>query len=69
MGIRTLLKRIEQAEKALLAQSIFSADCISYGQESQTRKGLGSGLVIFFAPRLSDISRACKSRFDGSTII
>ena len=30
MGTRTLLKRIEQAEKALLAQSIFSADCICF---------------------------------------
>jgi TolB-like protein/DNA-binding winged helix-turn-helix (wHTH) protein/Flp pilus assembly protein TadD len=30
MGIRTLLKRIEQAEKALVAQSIFSADCICF---------------------------------------
>jgi hypothetical protein len=30
MGIRTLLKRIEQAEKALKAQSVFSVDCICF---------------------------------------
>ena len=30
MGIRTLLKRIEQTEKALQARSIFSADCICF---------------------------------------
>jgi hypothetical protein len=30
MGIRTLLKRIEQAEKALQARPIFSADCICF---------------------------------------
>jgi hypothetical protein len=30
MGIRTLLMRIEQAEKALRARSIFSADCICF---------------------------------------
>jgi hypothetical protein len=34
MGIRTLLKRIEQAEKALQARSIFSADCICF-QENE----------------------------------
>jgi hypothetical protein len=30
MGIRTLLKRIEQAEKALKARSIFSTECICF---------------------------------------
>ena len=35
MGIRTLLKRIEQAEKALQARSIFSADCICFPEKEQ----------------------------------
>jgi hypothetical protein len=30
MGIRTLLKRIEKAEQALKAQSVFSPDCICF---------------------------------------
>jgi hypothetical protein len=30
MGIRTLLKRIEKAEEALKAQSVFSPDCICF---------------------------------------
>jgi hypothetical protein len=30
MGIRTLLKRIEEAEKGLRARSIFSANCICF---------------------------------------
>jgi hypothetical protein len=33
MGIRTLLKRIEQAEKALQARSVFSADCICFPED------------------------------------
>ena len=33
MGIRTLLKRIEQAEQALKTQSVFSADCICFPEE------------------------------------
>jgi hypothetical protein len=48
MRIRTLLKRIEQAEKALLAQSIFSADCICFPENEppffcfpRNRKWLG----------------------------
>ena len=35
MGIRTLLKRIEQAEKALKARSIFSADCVCFPENEQ----------------------------------
>ncbi len=30
MGIRTLLRRIEQAEKALKGRAIFSSDCICF---------------------------------------
>ena len=35
MGIRTLLKRIEKAEEALKAQSIFSPDCICFPDKEQ----------------------------------
>jgi hypothetical protein len=35
MGIRTVLKRIEQAEKALRAQSIFSKDCVCFPEREQ----------------------------------
>jgi hypothetical protein len=35
MGIRTLLKRIEKAEEALKAQSIFSPDCTCFPAEEQ----------------------------------
>jgi len=35
MGIRTLLKRIEKAEKALKAQSIFSPDCICFPEKEK----------------------------------
>jgi hypothetical protein len=30
MGIRTVLRRIQQAEKTLKARSVFSADCICF---------------------------------------
>ncbi len=33
MGIRTLLKRIEKAEEALKAQSVFSPDCICFPEK------------------------------------
>lgn len=35
MGIRTVLKRIERAEEALKAQSIFSQDCICFPEKEQ----------------------------------
>ena len=35
MGIRTLLTRIEQAEYALRAQSIFSPDCVCFPENEQ----------------------------------
>jgi len=35
MGIRTLLKRIEKAEEALKAQSIFSPDCLCFPEKEQ----------------------------------
>src|SRR5450755_392874 len=35
MGTRTLLKRIERAEKALETRSIFSQDCICFPESEQ----------------------------------
>jgi hypothetical protein len=35
MGIRTLLKRIEKAEEALKAQSVFSPDCICFPERER----------------------------------
>jgi hypothetical protein len=35
MGVRALLKRIEKAEAAFKAQSIFSPDCICFPQKEQ----------------------------------
>ena len=35
MGIRTVLKRIERAEEALKAQSVYSPDCICFPENEQ----------------------------------
>jgi hypothetical protein len=51
MGIRTLVKRIEQAEKALLAQSIFSADCICFPENLGS--SLGEPLALISASEMT----------------
>ena len=35
MGIRTVLRRIEQAEETLKTQSVFSQDCICFPENEQ----------------------------------
>jgi hypothetical protein len=57
MGIRTLLKRVEHAEEALKAQSIFSRDCICFPENEQP---------FFYFPEEEEIAAQVKCPLHGN---
>ena len=60
MGIGTLLKRIEKAEEALKAQSIFSTDCICFP---------GKEPPFFCSPSEAVVAAAVKCPLHGDRIL
>lgn len=60
MGIGTLLKRIEKAERALKTQSVFSTDCICFPEEEPP---------FFCSPSEAVVAAEVKCPLHGNRIL